>query len=127
LKKKKYFRVISIKYTIEMPIKSTKEDSYTVVTVNVEKLDSIIAPDLKTEFVLLEKSGVNNIIVDLSEAKYCDSSGLSALLVGNRLLKTKGKLVICGLQPNVQKLIEISQLHTVLNICDDLVAAKAII
>ncbi|MFT5602671.1 MAG: anti-sigma B factor antagonist [Flavobacteriales bacterium] len=107
-----------------MPIKSTKEDSYTVVTVNLEKLDSIIAPDLKTEFVLLEKSGVNNIIVDLSEAKYCDSSGLSALLVGNRLLKTKGKFVICGLQPNVKKLIEISQLHTVLNICDDLVAAK---
>jgi anti-anti-sigma factor len=109
-----------------MPIKSTKEESFTVVTVNVEKLDSIIAPELKTEFVLLEKSGVTNIVVDLSEAKYCDSSGLSALLVGNRLLKSKGKLVICGLQPNVKKLIEISQLHTVLNICDDVVAAKGL-
>lgn len=57
------------------------------------------------------------MIVDLSETRYCDSSGLSALLVANRLTKAAGgTLVIAGLQPSVEKLIQISQLHTVLNI-----------
>jgi anti-anti-sigma factor len=89
---------------------------FTVIKSNAEKLDTLIAPNLKAEFVLLEKTGVNNVVVDLSDTRYCDSSGLSALLVGNRLFKERGGLVICGLQPNVRKLIEISQLHNVLNI-----------
>ena len=46
---------------------------------------------------------------------YCDSSGLSAILLGNRLCKDAGgKFIIASLKPNVQKLIEISQLNSVL-------------
>ncbi|MEC8004940.1 MAG: STAS domain-containing protein, partial [Bacteroidota bacterium] len=56
-------------------------------------------------------------IVDLSRVKYCDSSGLSALLVGNRLAKEKkSKMTLFGLQPSVEKIISISQLDTVFNI-----------
>lgn len=94
-----------------------KEENHTSVKVIAEKLDTMIAPDLKSELVLLDKSGTTNFVVDLSETKYCDSSGLSALLVGNRLAKaSNGCLVLCGLQPTVEKMIQISQLHTVLNI-----------
>jgi anti-anti-sigma factor len=53
-------------------------------------------------------------------AKYCDSSGLSALLVGNRIVKEKeGFLNIFGLNPMVEKIISISQLDTVFNITDN--------
>jgi anti-anti-sigma factor len=56
----------------------------------------------------------------LSQAKYCDSSGLSALLVGNRIVKEKeGSLKIFGLNPMVEKIISISQLDTVFNITDN--------
>ena len=92
-------------------------DNYTIVTCNLEKLDTTVAPELKSQLLLLNKSGVSNYILDLSSVKYCDSSGLSALLVGNRFAKTaEGAFVICGLQPSVNKLITISQLHNVLNI-----------
>lgn len=110
-----------------MAIKTEKNDGFSLIKVSDEKLDTMVAPDLKSEFVYLEKSGEEFVIVDLSDAKYCDSSGLSALLVGNRLLKDKGGLILFGLQPNVKKLVEISQLHTVLNIADDLETAKAMI
>jgi anti-anti-sigma factor len=51
----------------------------------------------------------------MSNTKYCDSSGLSALLLANRLCKdTNGKFVLCGLQDNVAKLISIAQLDKVL-------------
>jgi anti-anti-sigma factor len=88
-----------------------------VVKTNVEKLNASNASGLKAELVVLGKNSVNNIVIDMSATKYCDSSGLSALLVANRMCKdTNGKFVLCGLMPNVQKLIEIAQLDKVLNI-----------
>ena len=98
----------------------------TFVTSNVEKLDASNAPELKSHFFLLNNAGINNIILDLSSSKYCDSSGLSAILTGNRLCKdTNGKFVICGLQSNAQKMIEIAQLDRVFKICDTVEEAQA--
>ena len=90
---------------------------YTLVTSNVDKLDTTCAPELKSELVYLNKTNVRNVIIDLSTTRYCDSSGLSALLVANRLCKSvNGSLVVCGLQEPVQKLVQISQLESVLSI-----------
>ena len=94
-----------------------KHDKYTLIRVKTEKLDSNIAPSLKSELVVLNSEGVKNIIIDLSEARYCDSSGLSAILVANRLCKNaRGAFVLTGLQESVKKLISISQLDTILSI-----------
>ena len=90
---------------------------YTLVTSNVDKLDTTCAPELKSELVYLNKTNVRNVIIDLSATRYCDSSGLSALLVANRLCKSvNGTLVVCGLQEPVKKLVQISQLESVLSI-----------
>lgn len=101
------------------------ENNFTIITSNVEKLDASNASELKAEIVMINKNSVNNMIIDLSQTKYCDSSGLSAILIGNRLCKdSSGKMVVCGLQPNVAKLIQISQLDKVFTITDDLESAK---
>jgi anti-anti-sigma factor len=92
-------------------------EKYTLLKSKVEKLDTNFAPELKSELVLVNKSGQRNIIIDLTETRYCDSSGLSAILVANRLCKgADGSFVLTGLQDPVMKLVTISQLHTVLNI-----------
>jgi anti-sigma B factor antagonist len=94
-----------------------KTDKYTLIKLKVEKLDSNIAPSLKSELVVLNVDGVKNIIIDLTDTRYCDSSGLSAILVANRLCKnSQGTFVLAGLQEPVKKLITISQLDTILNI-----------
>jgi anti-sigma B factor antagonist len=95
----------------------TQRDKVAILKSQVEKLDALQAPDLKAQLILLGKSGTKNIILDLSSSRYCDSSGLSAILVGKRLCADmKGSFVICGLQPSVIKLISIAQLDKVLNI-----------
>ncbi len=94
-----------------------KQDRYTLVTVHVEKLDSRVSPALKSELVLINSGGEKNIIMNLEECRYCDSSGLSAVLIGNRICnENSGTFVLSGLQESVQKLISISQLDTVLTI-----------
>lgn len=94
-----------------------KEEKYIEIVLKNEKLDAVIAPELKTDFVKFNQSGHKNIILDLSETKYIDSSGLSAILVGNRLCSNeKGTFVLSNINSHVDKLITISQLKSVLNI-----------
>lgn len=101
----------------EKKFEVVKKDNYTVISILVEKLDTHIAPAVKSELVLIAGNGEKNIIIDLQKARYCDSSGLSAILVANRLCKNaNGTFVLTGLQNAVERLISISQLDTVLNI-----------
>jgi anti-anti-sigma factor len=98
-----------------------KQERYTLVSVHVEKLDSRVSPALKSELVLVNSGGEKNIIMNLEECRYCDSSGLSAVLIGNRICnENSGTFVLSGLQESVQKLISISQLDTVLTIAPTL-------
>ena len=75
-----------MKYSID------KKEQYSILKLQEEKLDSPLSPALKSEFVTLNAEGIKNIIIDLSEVKYVDSSGLSALLVGNRIYNEDGSL-----------------------------------
>lgn len=92
-------------------------EKYTHIFVLEDKFTSKVAPDLKAELALVSANGFKNVIFDLSKCSYCDSSGLSVILVANRISKdNEGCLVVCGLQPAVSKLMDISQLTSVLNI-----------
>ena len=96
-----------------------KDDKYILIGLKNEKLDASIAPDLKSDFVKFNQEGFKNIILDLSDTKYIDSSGLSAILVGNRLCTNeKGTFVITNTSEHINKLISISQLQSVLNLAN---------
>lgn len=100
-----------MKYTID------KKEQYSLLRLHEEKLDSSIAPSLKSQLVTIHAEGVKNIILDLTEVKYTDSSGLSALLVGNRVVQENGGIfILASLSEHTTKLIKISQLDSVLNI-----------
>ena len=94
-----------------------KKETHTTVTFGEENLNSILAPDLKSEFVFLRNEGVRNLIFDMTAIKYVDSSGLSAILTANRLWSGYGAFIITGVEhPAVKKLIEISKLNSILTI-----------
>lgn len=105
---------------------SENKGNVAVVYSNVDKLDSTNAPELKSLFIHLNKSANNLIVLDMSQTKYCDSSGLSAILIANRLCKdTNGSFHLAGLQPNVLKLVQIAQLDKVLNLSENADSAIA--
>jgi anti-sigma B factor antagonist len=111
-----------------MEFKIEKLENYTLIQVLEEKLDTHIAPTLKSELVLISGNGERNIVLDLSKCRYCDSSGLSAILVANRLCKNaNGTFVLTGLNDAVERLITISQLDTVLNISNSINDAVSLI
>ncbi len=94
-----------------------KQEKYTIFGLNEENLNSLIAPNLKSEFVFLRNEGVKNLILNIADVHYVDSSGLSAILTANRLWKDYGTFILTGVSyPAVTKLIEISRLETILTI-----------
>jgi anti-anti-sigma factor len=102
-----------------------KEDDITIFKLNEERLDTNISGLLKGEFTMLLKvEGANKFILDLSDVESCDSSGLSAILVANRILNsTNGHMRIASPSEKVYSLIKITQLDRVLPVCDTVNAA----
>jgi len=93
-----------------------KKEKCSVINLHEEKLTSAIAPALKTELVKLTEEGEKNIILNLTEVKYADSSGLSSILIGDRICREKeGMFILACCKEHVLKLLKISKLDTLLN------------
>ncbi len=100
-----------MKYSID------KKEQYTLVGLEEDKLDASVAPELKSELITMHAEGTRNLILNMGQVKYTDSSGLSALLVGNRIFREDGgTFVMAALNDHVMKLLKISQLDSVLSI-----------
>lgn len=99
-----------------MKIKVDKFEKYAIAKISDEKVDTTVAPELKSELLNLHQEGVKSLIVDMADVKYIDSSGLSAMLVGNRTFTHEGAYVLYSVSEHVMKLISISQLDKVMTV-----------
>ncbi len=104
-----------------MKFNTVNTEEYTLFQLKEHNLNSMLAPKLKSEFVVLRNEGVRVLIFDLEEVQYIDSSGLSAILTANRLWKDFGHFILINIKHEpVEKLIKISRLETILEIYPDL-------
>jgi anti-anti-sigma factor len=103
-----------------MNFETKRVGDITVFKLNEKRLDTSISGLLKGEFTMILKvEGVNKFIIDLSEVESCDSSGLSAILVANRIISAnEGKIRLAAPSEKVHTLIRITQLDRVLPVTD---------
>lgn len=102
-----------------------KKEFYLVFELQTEKLMSANAPLLKSELAIIGVEGYRNLILDLKNVTFVDSSGLSSILLANRMCNdADGILVLCNLNSQVKSLIKISQLEDVLSIFGNLEEAE---
>jgi anti-sigma B factor antagonist len=100
-----------------MKYSTVLHENYVIIHLQEDKLNSVIAPELKSAFIMFNTQGQNNIILDLTEVQFADSSGLSALLRANSICTGSGGLfVVFGISEHVRKLIDITHLDRVFNI-----------
>ncbi|RMD49786.1 MAG: anti-sigma factor antagonist [Ignavibacteria bacterium] len=104
----------------EIKIDLKTDGDLAIFTLNESRFDSTIAGYVKGEFtILLTDSEIKKLVIDLSNLEYCDSSGLSAILLAYRLLQgIDGELRLANPQKGVKNLIDISQLNRILKVCD---------
>jgi anti-anti-sigma factor len=105
-----------------------KKEKFAVLKLHEQKLNTLISAELKSELLILNSQGYINIILDLSDTNYCDSSGLSAILVGNRICRNaNGSFIVTSISDPIKKLINISQLEQVLTITTTVEDAIALV
>ncbi len=98
---------------------------YTVVTIGPE-LDARTAEAAKAFLRELVESGRHRLVLDLSPLSFIDSSGLSALVAALKAARARGGDVrLAGLTPAVRSIVELTRLHRLFAIYDDVDAATA--
>lgn len=101
-----------------------KHGTATVLKIKERKLDTTVSAELKGEFLILCTAELNELVVDLSDVEFCDSSGLSALLIAERKMREHGGTVkLAGLRKKVLALIQISHLDRAFQIYDTVAKA----
>ena len=92
-----------------------------IFRIEEHKLDTAISVEVKEKlYDLLQDEKINNLLLNLAVVKSIDSSGLSSLLFGRRLIADRqGKCVIINPQQKVISLMKIARLDKVFNIFDD--------
>ncbi len=105
-----------------MNFETKKVGDVTIFKLNEKRLDTNISGLLKGEFTMILKvEGVNKLIIDLSNVESCDSSGLSAILVANRIISAnEGQIRLAAPSEKVHTLIKITQLNRVLPVSETL-------
>jgi len=103
---------------VRMKFDVSKNGKATVLKLHGRKLDSSVSPELKAEFLVLCKPKVaEKLIVDLEEVQFCDSSGLSALLIADRAMREHGGSVhLVHVHKKVMDLMKITQLDRLFTI-----------
>lgn len=102
----------------------TKNTQQTIIKIKERKLDVSVSPELKGEFILLCRPTLKSLVVDLTDVEFCDSSGLSALLIAERQMRGHGgKVILVGVHKKVMALLKISQLDRVFPIFDTVAKA----
>lgn len=102
-----------------------KNGSHTCICLHDKSLDSQVAPRLKSELAVMIGNGEKNILVDLSDCRSCDSSGMSAILLGNRLCNgANGKFVLFGLSDDIREKLEMARVDSLILVANSRVQAE---
>jgi len=77
-------------------------------------IDMAVVPDLKAYFDEALDGGCVNLVLDLAEVEYADSSSLGLLVwLDHRLMPVGGRMILAGANDNVTRILELSGLSTV--------------
>jgi anti-sigma B factor antagonist len=107
-----------------MKYRVDKQERFAILTLDEENLNSAIAPQFKSDLIILNNEGIPSLILDMTNVKFVDSSGLSAILTGHRLWKENGNFIVAGnLHPMVIKLIQISRLDSIFQLAPSVTEA----
>ncbi|MBM3224526.1 MAG: STAS domain-containing protein [Candidatus Tectomicrobia bacterium] len=92
-----------------MPFSAQPKADALVVKVHAKRLDARAAPEFKSKLTSLIQEGHTQLVVDMTQVDFLDSSGLGAMIAGLKLLGGNGEIVLCGVNPKLMSLLKITR------------------
>jgi len=100
-----------------MDIKMEKTEGVAVLYIREDRLDANNSEELKAELRRFFEGGTKDLILDLKEVLFIDSSGLGVLVSGYKNASIlHGSLKLSNLQSQVKSMFELTRLHRVFDI-----------
>ena len=100
-----------------MEIKTERTEGISVLFVMEDRLDANNSEELKAELRRLFESGTKDLVIDLKQILFIDSSGLGVLVSGYKNASIlHGSLKLSNLQSQVKSMFELTRLHRVFDI-----------
>ncbi len=97
-----------------MNIDIESDDITAVITVCQSRLDASVAVSFRSEISRLVGSGHREVILDLQQVRFIDSSILGAMVYGYKQLNANGgSFVFCGVNGAVLDLLKLTRLDSV--------------
>ena len=104
-----------------MNLNQEKMNGFNVISIKDERIDAHNSGDLKKTILQAIEHGDTNIIIQLNEVRFIDSSGLGALLSGHKNAAAKsGRFVLIGCRQQVLSMFELTRLNRIFEIYSDL-------
>ena len=94
-----------------MQFELSNQDDYFIININELRMDAYLAPAFKEFCAKNIKTVTMPIIIDLSNIRFMDSSGLGALIFCLKQTKDKYPVVLVGASEAVCDLLELTSMH----------------
>lgn len=108
-----------------MSINAKQESGITIITLS-GRFDALMAKEFKNCISdLIDKKQIM-IATDMSAIDFIDSSGLGSLVGALKgITKENGEIRIAGLSPEVRTIFELTRLHRIFDIYENIETARA--
>jgi anti-sigma B factor antagonist len=108
-----------MKYTV------TVDDSIGIFHLHESRLDSTNVSQIKAELLLVTQNDIDVLILDFSDVEFCDSSGLGAILLAQRIMNERDNdLAVVDSIGKIRNLLDIAQLTNIIPVFPSLDAAR---
>ena len=92
----------------------------TAVILNEDRLDAALAVRFKDALKTIVDEGADNMVLDLSNVAFMDSSGLGAVVAHLKYMGAEKSFEICGLTPTVEKVFKLTRMDSIFKISETL-------
>lgn len=96
-----------------MLVAEREQGDLTIVEIGKRRLDASVAGEFKKSMIGLVDKGRRQILVDLADVDFIDSSGLGALVSVLKYLGRDGSLELAGLNKAVEKVFNLTRMSNV--------------
>ena len=102
-----------------MNFKSEMIDGILVLTIFLTRATASVADTLKEKLFEEIKNGHNQVVINLSQVDFTDSSFLGALLAGHKFaLENNGGISLSDLKPQVKNVFEVTYMNKIFMVFD---------
>lgn len=90
------------------------QEQYTVLQINEDRFDARLAPDFRTRMTELTPNIEEHLILDLTQVRFMDSSGLGAVMASYKMLRGK-KMSVVNPQRAVKELLKLTRMDQLIS------------